>query len=137
MAVTFSVHRSPFTVQRSVRRMAFPFKDLHTGVSCPTRLGGPRGWAAGCWRATLRRSSHRATSRNSEKVWLRQWDLEGSCLQLHRRVVVDGWFSVLSACRPKALQATPLTKQWVKRSCYAVAATSERSPPEPAAILSA
>jgi hypothetical protein len=29
-------------------------------------------------------------------------------LQLLRGVVVDGWFSVLSAYRPKALQATPL-----------------------------
>jgi hypothetical protein len=29
-------------------------------------------------------------------------------LQLLRRVSVGGWFSVLSACRPKALQATPL-----------------------------
>jgi hypothetical protein len=36
-------------------------------------------------------------------------NLEGSCLQLLRRVVVEGWLSVLSACRPKALQATPQT----------------------------
>jgi hypothetical protein len=58
--------------------------------------------------ATLRRSSHRATGRNREKVCLKQWDLEGSCLQLLRGVVVDGWLSAVSACRPKALQATPL-----------------------------
>ena len=45
-----------------------------------------------------RRSSYRAAGGN----------LEGSCLQLLRGVVVDGWFSVLSACQPKALQATPL-----------------------------
>jgi hypothetical protein len=64
--------------------------------------------ASGYWRVTLRRSSHRATGGNSEKVRLKQWDLEGSCLQLLRRVVVDGWFCVLSACRPQALQATPL-----------------------------
>jgi hypothetical protein len=57
---------------------------------------------------TLRRSSHRATGGNSEKIWLEKWDPEGSCLQLLRRVSVGGWFSVLSACRLKALQATPL-----------------------------
>jgi len=67
-----------------------------------------RRLAAGSWRATLRRSSHRATGGNSEKVWLKHWNLEGSCLQLLRGVIVDGWFSVLSACRPQALQATPL-----------------------------
>jgi len=43
----------------------------------------------------------------ARKVWLKQLDLEGSCLQLLRGVVVDGR-RVLSACRPKALQATPL-----------------------------
>ena len=64
--------------------------------------------AAGYWRATLRRSSHRATGGNSEKVWLKQRNLEGSCLQLLRGDVVEGWLSVLSACRPKALQTTPL-----------------------------
>ena len=53
------------------------------------------GWR---WRATRRRSSHRATGRN----------LEGSCLQLLHGVVVDGWLSALLVCRPKALQATPL-----------------------------
>ena len=77
------------------------------------------GW---CWRATLRRSSHRATGRNREKVWLKQRGLEGSCLQLLRGVVVDGWLSAFSACRPKALQATPLQAMGeTKRSsggCY-------------------
>ena len=60
--------------------------------------------ASGGWRATLRRSSHRATGGN---------------LELLRGVVVDGWFSVLSACRSKALQATPLI-QSVKPNSPAV-----------------
>jgi hypothetical protein len=57
---------------------------------------------------SYRLSSRRATGGNSEKVWLKQWDLEGSCFQLLRGIVVEGWLSALSACRPKALQATPL-----------------------------
>jgi hypothetical protein len=46
--------------------------------------------------STLRRSSHRAIGRNGEKVWLKKWDLEGSCLQLLCGVVVDGWLSGFS-----------------------------------------
>src|SRR5215471_16995469 len=75
-----------------------------------------RGAGTGGLRSVLV-SSHRATG----------WNLEKSCLQLLRGVVVDGWFSVLSARRPKALQATPL--QSVKRNLLAVAATTKRSPP--------
>jgi hypothetical protein len=67
-------------------------------------LCGVRRLAAG----GLRRSSHRATGGKSEKVWLKHWNLEGSCLQLLCGVVGEGWLSVLSVCRPKALQATPL-----------------------------
>ena len=75
----------------------------------------------------LRRSSQRITGRKARKVGPKQWNLE-SCLQLLRGVVVDGWLSVLSACRPKALQATPL-QSLVKRGSSAVAATTERNPP--------
>jgi len=32
--------------------------------------------------ATLRRSSHCPSGENSQKVWLKQWDLEGSCLHV-------------------------------------------------------
>jgi hypothetical protein len=41
-----------------------------------------------------------------------------SCLQLLRGVAVEGLFSVLSACRPKALQATPVQSSGEANSAW-------------------
>src|SRR5215469_207193 len=63
------------------------------------------------WRATLRRSSHRAVGRK----------LERSCLQLLRGVVVDGWFGALFGLSAEgvASNAPPIGEaELLRGGCY-------------------
>jgi len=61
----------------------------------------------------LRRSSHRATGWNSEKVLAKtNGDLEGSCLQLLRGVVVDGRSSPFDLSAEGVASNAPQKNGW-------------------------